>query len=89
MYPQIRMDAVPNCILALNKIQAAICQRPYESQNRKIRIMTIVCGIITNLAALLRFSTRFCLRHTLGSDDWFIGLAVVRTSSYSSTIMCL
>lgn len=61
----------------LSKIQAAICERPYQSQNKKIRIMTIVCAVITNSAALTRFSTRILLNQTFDSDDWFIAAAVV------------
>src|SRR4051812_35065532 len=64
-------------VLALNKIQAAICQRPYESQNQKIRIMTIVTAVFTNTAALLRFVTRISLHQTMGLDDLFIAGAVV------------
>lgn len=61
----------------LSKIQAAICERPYQSQNKKIRIMTIICAIITNGAALTRFSTRILLNQSFDSDDWFIAAAVV------------
>jgi hypothetical protein len=64
------------CFLALNKIQAAICQRPYESQNKKIRIMTIVTAVFTNTAAILRFATRISLQ-IMGLDDLFIAGAVV------------
>jgi hypothetical protein len=64
-------------LIALSKIQAVICQRPYESQNRKIRIMTIVTTVVTNTAALLRFVTRISLHQTMGLDDLFIAGAVV------------
>jgi hypothetical protein len=63
--------------LALNKIQAVICQRPHESKNGMIRTMTIVTTIITNTAALLRFITRISLHQTMGLDDLFIAGAVV------------
>jgi hypothetical protein len=63
--------------LELSQIQAAICQRPFESQRRKIRIMTIVCAIITNTAVLVRFSTRLGLHQRFGVDDWFIAATIV------------
>jgi hypothetical protein len=39
--------------------------------------MTIVTTIITNTAALLRFTTRLSLHQTLGLDDLFMAGAVV------------
>ncbi|CZR64664.1 uncharacterized protein PAC_14562 [Phialocephala subalpina] len=77
-----------NCTLAetldLSKIQAAICERPYQSQNKKIRIMTIVCAIITNGAALIRFSNRLLLNQTFDSDDWFIAAAVLTEALFTT-----
>lgn len=64
-------------LLELSKIQAAICERPHESQNKKLRIMTIVCAVFTNTAALLRFATRLSSKQTFGCDDLFMAGAVV------------
>ena len=59
------------------KIQAAVCDRPYESRNAQVKITTIVCTDIGNIAVLLRLASRFILNHSLTLDDWFIIAAVV------------
>jgi hypothetical protein len=66
-----------NSSVELAKIQAAVCDRPYESQNLQIRILTIVCTIIGNIAVLSRLASRFFLNHSLALDDWFIIAAAV------------
>lgn len=64
-------------VVEVDKVQAAICERPYESRNQMIRIMTIVCMTITYAVILIRIVTRYCLNQRFGMDDWFIILAAV------------
>jgi len=73
--------------LELSQIQAAICQRPFESQKRKIRILTIVCAVITNTAVLVRFATRIGLHQTFSVDDWFIAATIVSLYSVLNQIV--
>ena len=47
-----------------------------------IRTMTIITTIITNTAALLRFTTRISLHQTLGLDDLFMAGAIVSYKSH-------
>ena len=61
----------------LDKVQAAICQRPYQSRNRLITVTTIVCGTITYTAVAIRLVSRYCLNQRYGMDDWFIIVAAV------------
>jgi hypothetical protein len=64
----------------LSKIQAAICERPYESHSRELKIMTIGSATIAYTAVLLRFISRYFHSQSLGLDDWFILAAVVSVS---------
>jgi hypothetical protein len=74
----------------LSKIQAAICGLPFQSRNKELRVMTIVCAVITYTSVSLRFISRLFLAQTYGMDDWFILAAAVssvlpfvsRTSAY-------
>jgi hypothetical protein len=61
----------------LDKAQAAICERPYQSRNQLIRTTTIVCATVTYTAVLVRLLTRHCLHQRYGLDDWFIIAAAV------------
>jgi hypothetical protein len=64
-------------IAELAKIQAVVCDRPYESRNSQIRITTIACTIIGNIAVLSRLVSRFSLHRSFAWDDWFIIAAAV------------
>lgn len=70
-----------NCTLEeavdLDKVSAAICERPYESRNYLIHVTSIVCMVITYTAVGIRLVTRYCLHQSYRLDDWFIlGAAV-------------
>jgi hypothetical protein len=62
----------------LAKVQAALCEFPFETQNQKLKIMTITCAILTYSVVSLRVATRFLLGQQLGKDDIFIVAAAVR-----------
>src|SRR5277367_4312971 len=64
----------------LSKIQAAICEHPYESRSEQIRVTIIVGTTITYTAVLLRFISRYFLAQRFGLDDWFILAAIVCVS---------
>jgi hypothetical protein len=64
-------------LLELSKINAAICGIPFQSHNKELRVMTIICAAITYTSVLLRFITRLFLAQTYGMDDWFILAAAV------------
>jgi hypothetical protein len=77
LYYQLGIVRRPDNSAGLAKIQATVCDRPYESRNAQIRITTIVCTVIGNIAVLLRLASRFILNHSLALDDWFIIAAAV------------
>jgi hypothetical protein len=70
----------------LSKIQAAICQLPFESRTKEMRIVTIVCAVVTYTSVLLRFISRLVLAQTYGMDDWFILGATVSHPSPLFTV---
>ena len=61
----------------VSKTTAAICERPYESRNRELVIITLTTGILTRVAVLLRLASRLWIQHGLGPDDWVIILALI------------
>jgi hypothetical protein len=56
----------------ISKNRAAICGLPFQSHNKQLRIMTIICEIITYTALFLRFMSRLLLVQTFEMDDYFI-----------------
>jgi hypothetical protein len=55
-----------------SKTRAAICGLPFQSHNKQLRIMTIICEIITYTALFLWFMSRLLLVQTFEMDDYFI-----------------
>jgi hypothetical protein len=65
-------------VAELDKVQAEICERPAQSRNQMIRIMTIVCMTITYTTIAIRLITRYCLNQQFWMDDWFIIAVAVK-----------
>ncbi|KAN0101513.1 hypothetical protein V8E51_012023 [Hyaloscypha variabilis] len=76
-----------NCTFAeaieLSKINAAICGLPFQSHNKELRVMTIICAAITYTSVLLRFITRLFVAQTYGMDDWFILAAAISDAVFT------
>ena len=70
-------------VAELSKIQGAVCGFPFESRNKELRIMTIVCAAITYTAVFLRFMSRLVLVQTFGIDDWFIVAAATSDAVFT------
>ncbi len=67
--------------IELSKIQAAICDVPFQIQNQGIMALTIICATIVTLAVIFRLTARYMLKQTYGMDDWFLLAAVVSSLS--------
>lgn len=70
---------IPPELIALLPVQVQE-QVPLYEQTRQptIRAAIAVCGVIAYAALGLRFWARYLTKQTLGLDDLFTGLAVVR-----------
>ncbi|KAG0646944.1 hypothetical protein D0Z07_6289, partial [Hyphodiscus hymeniophilus] len=67
----------------LDKVQAAICERPYQSRNRLIRVTSIACLFLTYTAVIMRLGTRYYLHQNYRLDDLFIVLAAITDAVFT------
>ncbi|TVY82748.1 Satratoxin biosynthesis SC1 cluster protein [Lachnellula suecica] len=65
------------------KVTAEVCERPSQSKNSMLHIMTYVCATITNGSVLARFLVRWLLRQQIRLDDVFIVLAIISAAIFT------
>lgn len=56
----------------VDKVQAALCERPYQSRNHLIRVISIVTAVFSYTVISLRLATRYFLHQKYRWDDFFI-----------------
>jgi hypothetical protein len=75
--------------LVLAKVQAATCDLPHPNRSPEVIVIASTLFAIASSLITLRLISRIWVSSTIGSDDWIIAVALVRSRLLDEQIFLL